>query len=315
MAPAAPPAGRRVGGGAVLGLLGFLVLAPPAFVLGPLAAFLALSRPGTWRERVWLAVAAALTVFWLAAPGELSHQVIRAASMGLAGAALAVVISGRRSSAFRSSVTAALAAALGTVAWAALLGVSFDSFRRGVEADLQAGYRELIGGRTDTGLPGPEAERFLASLGETAGAIAGLYPGLLFVLAVVGTLLAWGWTHRIAATPVGEPPGRFRDFRFNDHVVWGAIFTLALVIAPIGIAPRLIAANLLVAWVALYLARGLAIAVTFFAGSPLLMRVAVTLFGLLLQPFSSGALLAVGLADTWLDFRRRPPPPPGGRTT
>jgi hypothetical protein len=312
MTSAAPAEGRRAGIGAVLGLLAFLILAPPAFVLGPLAALLAISRPTTWRERIWLGMAVALTVFWLAAPGELPHQITRAAAMGLAGATLAVVIAGRPMTGFRTSVTATLAAALGTLAWAALLGVSFGAFRSGVEADLRASYQQLFGAGGE-GTLAPETERFAASLADSAGSMATLYPGLLAVLAAAGVLLAWGWTHRIAVRPPGEAPGRFRDFRFNDHVIWGAIFTLALALAPTGEAIRILAANLLVIWTALYLGRGLAVAVTFLAGSPLLLRGAAVIFAVLLQPFSSGALLAVGLADTWLDFRRRMPAAPGGR--
>lgn len=314
MESAAPSARRRAGAGAVLGLLGFLVLAPPAFVLGPLAALLALSRPATWRERVWLGMAVALTVFWLTAPGDLPHQVIRAASMGLAGATLAVVISGRPVRGLRAAVTATAAAVFGTVTWAAILGIGFETFRAAVEADLRAGYQQLFGPSGDAGVP-QETERLLASLGDSTGTMAALYPGLLTVLAALGVLMAWSWTHRIAERPVGLAMGPFRGFRFNDHVIWGAIFTLALAIAPAGPGVKLLAANLLVVWVALYLARGLAVVVTLVAGSPLPLRVAAVLFGLLLQPFSSGALLAVGLADTWLDFRRRPPPAPGGRAT
>ena len=29
------------------------------------------------------------------------------------------------------------------------------------------------------------------------------------------------------------PSGRFREFRFNDHLVWGAIFTLGMVLVPL----------------------------------------------------------------------------------
>ncbi|HUG28392.1 MAG TPA: DUF2232 domain-containing protein [Gemmatimonadales bacterium] len=312
MEAAAPSAGRRAGAGAVLGLLGFLVLAPPAFVLGPLAALLALSKPGTWRERVWLGMAVALTVFWLASPGDLPHQVIRAAGMGLAGATLAVVISGRPIKGFRAAITATMAAVFGTVTWGAILGIDFEAFRTAVESDLKAGYQQLFGPSGDAGVP-EETERLLTSLSESAGSMAALYPGLLTVLAAGGVLLAWSWTHRIAERPVGLAMGPFRGFRFNDHVIWGAIFTLALAIAPVGQGVKLLAANLLVVWVALYLARGLAVVVKLVAGSPLPVRVVSVVFGLLLQPFSSGALLAVGLADTWLDFRRRPPPAPGGR--
>lgn len=307
---AAPPPGRRVSAGAVLVLLGFLLLAPPVFVLGPLAALLAVSRPAAWRERIWLGAAVVLTSLWLAAPGDLPQQVIRAGGMGLVGGTLAVALTGRRTPPFRQAVTAAVAAALGTLTWGAVLGTSFTSFRDGVAANLRAAYQQLAAGRQAPSTP--EVDRLVQSLVDSAEATAALYPGMLLVLAVAGTMLAWNWLHRIAATPVGPLPGRGRDFRFNDHLIWGAIFTLAVWLAPVPEGLQLVAANLLVAWVALYLARGLAVAVTVLAGSPLALRLVAATFAVFLQPFSSGALLAVGLADTWLDFRRRPPPVPGG---
>jgi len=306
---AAPPPGRRVSAGAVLVLLGFLVLAPPVFVLGPLAALLAVSRPATWRERIWLGAAVVLTSLWLAAPGDIAQQVIRAAGMGLTGGTLAVALTGRRTPPFRQAVTATLAAALGTLTWGAVLGTRFSAFREVIAANLRAAYQQLGAGRSP---PSPEVERLVQSLVASADTAAGLYPGMMLVLAVAGTMLAWSWLHRIAGSPVGVAPGRWRDFRFNDHLIWGAIFTLALWLAPLPEGVRLVAANLLVAWVGLYLARGVAVAVAFVAESPLPLRVVAGLFAVFLQPFSSGALLAVGLADTWLDFRRRPPPVPGG---
>lgn len=311
MESAAPLGRRRAGAGAVAGLLGFLVLAPPAFVLGPLAALLALGRPGTWRERVWLGLAVAMTALWLAAPGELPHQVTRAAAMGLAGATLAVAISGREATGLRTAATATGAAGLGTVLWAGLLGVEFETYRAAVEQDLRAGYDQLVPAASTSA--SPETLDLARAIQESAGTMAVLYPGLLAVLAATGVILAWAWAHRIAERPLGRPLGRFRGFRFNDHLIWGAIFTLALALLPVGGGLAILAANLMVVWVALYLARGLAVAVSFLAGAPLLLRGSAILFGLLLQPFSSGALLAVGLADTWLDFRRRPPAAPGGR--
>lgn len=302
---------RRAGAGAVVVLLAFLLLAPPVFLLGPLAALLAASRPGTWRERAWLAATVVLTTLWLAAPGNLAQQVIRAGAMGLAGGTLAVALSGRRTPPFRQAVTAAVAATLGTLTWGAVLGTSFAAFRDAVAADLRAGY-QAMGGGGNGAAASPEVQRFVASLVESADAVAGLYPGALLVLAVAGSMLAWLWLHRIAVTPVGPAPVRFRDFRFNDHVVWGAIFTLAAWLAPVPGGVRLVAANLLVAWVGLYLARGLAVSVTFLAGAPLPMRVVAVAFAVPFFPFASGALLAMGLADTWIDFRRRSPPDTGG---
>lgn len=311
---AAPPPGRRVSAGAVLVLLGFLLLAPPVFVLGPLAALLAASRPATWRERIWLAATVVLTAIGLAVPGDLAQQVVRAAGMGLAGGTLAVVVARRATNPFRLAVTATVAAACGTLLWGAILGTTFEAFRAAVEADLRRGYTALMALQADRG-GSSEVQSFLASLADSAGMMAAYYPGVLLVLAVAGSMLAWLWLHRIAATPVGEAPGPFRAFRFNDHLIWGAIFTLAIVVLPTPPGLRLLGGNLLVGWIALYLARGLAVMVSMLAASPWLLKLGAAAFAVLLQPFSSGALLAMGLADTWIDFRRRPPPVPGGHAS
>jgi len=308
--PAAPPVARRTGAGGVLVLLGFLLVAPPVFVLGPLAALLAVSRPGNWRERIWLGAAVALSALWLGAPGDLSQQVVRAGAMGLAGGTLAVAIAGRDSAPFRMSVTAAVAAALGTLTWAALLGTRFSAFQEVVASALRAEYQALAA--QSAARSSPEMEQLVQTLLDSADLVASLYPGMLVVLGVAGCMLAWLWVHRISATPVGRAPGRFRDFRFNDHAVWGGILTLAVWLLPAPPLLHLVAANLLVAWCALYLIRGLAVATTLLAGSPWPMRVVAVLFAVPFLPFVSGALLAMGLADIWVDFRRRTPPVPGG---
>ncbi|MDZ4675447.1 MAG: DUF2232 domain-containing protein [Gemmatimonadota bacterium] len=307
---AAPSVARRAGAGGVLVLLGFLLVAPPVFVLGPLAALLAVSRPGNWRERIWLAAAVTLTALSLGAPGDIAQQVVRAGAMGLAGATLAVAVAGRQSDPFRQSVTAVVAAAFGTVTWAAVLGMRFAAFRDTIADALRAQYQALAAGSSASS--SPEMQQLVQSLVDSADMVASLYPGMLVVLGVAGCMLAWQWLHRIAATPVGRAPGRFRAFRFNDHVIWGGILTLAAWLIPAPEAVQLVAANLLVAWAALYLVRGLAVATSLLAGSPWPMRVVAILFGILFLPFVSGALLAMGLADIWMDFRRRTPPVPGG---
>lgn len=310
MDSAAPPVARRAGVGGILILLGFLLVAPPVFVLGPLAALLAVSRPGSWRERIWLGAAVALTALWLGAAGDISQQVVRAGAMGLAGGTLAVAIAGRDAAPFRMSVTATIAAALGTVTWASVLGTRFSVFQETVASALRAEYQALAA--QSASRSSPEMERLLQTLVDSADLVASLYPGMLVVLGVAGCMLAWLWVHRIATTPVGRAPGRFRDFRFNDHVIWGGILTLAVWLLPAPELVRLVTANLLVAWSALYLIRGLAVATTLLAGSPWPMRAVAVLFAIPFLPFVSGALLAMGLADIWMDFRRRTPPVPGG---
>jgi hypothetical protein len=58
--------------------------------------------------------------------------------------------------------------------------------------------------------------------------------------------------------------------------------------------------------------RGLAVLVTVGRRTPLAVLVAVAMVTVILLPFVLGGLTIVGLADTWLDFRRRLTPATGG---
>jgi O-antigen ligase len=125
--------------------------------------------------------------------------------------------------------------------------------------------------------------------------------------------LAWAWHHRISRRPFGSPPSPFREFRFNDHLVWGAIFTLGLLLVSVPAPVPAIAANLMVLWVGLYAVRGLAVLAALLAQAPMAFKAFAAVFAVLLVPVTVGACLAIGLADTWLDIRRRmTPPAPGG---
>jgi hypothetical protein len=66
-----------------------------------------------------------------------------------------------------------------------------------------------------------------------------------------------------------------------------------------------VGANLLLVWAVLYAVRGLAV---FAAGTrrvPTVVIATLSLIAMLLLPFVVGGLTLLGLADTWLDFRRR----------
>jgi uncharacterized protein YybS (DUF2232 family) len=68
---------------------------------------------------------------------------------------------------------------------------------------------------------------------------------------------------------------------------------------------RLLGANLLLVLGVLYAARGLAVVAAQSRGVSAPVRAILTLISLFLLPFVVGGLTLLGLADTWLDFRRR----------
>ena len=311
-APAAPVSGRRVSLGAVAVLAGFLLLAPPLYLLGPIALLTLLARPKTTREFFWLAVAAAGVSAALAGPAPLGAQLIRVSGIALAVLFALLAFRGRAalfSKAFASMVLAAVAVGV----WAALQGLHYADVESAFTEMLRVSYRSLV----DLGGTDPKSrqdlEDFVRPFLEAAPGIGRLMPGLLALEALGGLALAWLWHHRLSAIPLGVPPGRFRDFRFNDHLVWGAIFTLGLILVPLPAPVPAIALNLLVVWAGLYVLRGLAILCAILAPTPTLLKLLAAGFAFLLIPVALGACLALGLADTWLNIRGRlTPPVPGG---
>jgi uncharacterized protein YybS (DUF2232 family) len=94
-------------------------------------------------------------------------------------------------------------------------------------------------------------------------------------------------------------------FSFSDQLVWGWVVGLATALVPEPAALRLIGANLLLIWGALYATRGMAVFVAGARRTPKAVLAVLALVTVILLPFVVCGLMLVGLADTWLDFRRR----------
>ena len=309
---AAPVPGRRVTLGAAAVLVGFLLLAPPIYLLGPFALLTLVARPRTLRELFWLAAAGAGISAAMAGPAALGPLLIRVS--GLTVGAVFFLLSLRAvGPVFPRAMAAVVVGGVGIAVWAWLRGLSFTGIETAFTDMLRTSYRALIEmGGTDP-RSRSDIEAFVNPFIAKAPEIGRMMPGFLALEALAGSLLAWSWHHRISETPLGLPPGRFRDFRFNDHLVWGAIFTLGLLLAPMPSPVPAVAANLMVIWVGLYAMRGLAILAALLAPAPAPLRFFAAGLALLLIPVALGACLALGLADTWLDIRGRlTPPAPGG---
>jgi hypothetical protein len=284
----------------VLALAGYLLLAPPVFVFGPLAGLLLVSRPGTVREWVWMLGGVIWSVLWLQQVGGLGAQVARASAVLLSGTFLALTL-WRPSNRPGRALTATLAAGAGLLIWLQQLGIGWSQLVTGVDHDLSA-YQTALGEQWRSAGASPELVQRATDAMHSA---AQLFPGLLAIAGIAGLRLAWAWYHRLAARPLGAPPAPFRAFAFNDQLVWALVAALGLALVPVPEPWRLLGANLLLVLGTLYAVRGLAV---FLAQSG---RVAgplggvLTVIAMFLLPFVVGGLTLLGLADTWLDFRRR----------
>ncbi len=288
----------------MLALAGFLLLAPPILMLAPLAGLLLLSRPGTAREWVWIVGALAWCAVWLTQPGGLALQFTRAGAVLLTGTFLALTL-WRPSARFSRALIATTIAAAALIIWMWHLELGWPEVQHALEQNLWTYNRELMMRLTEAAGTRSGGESMLDEMSSLIRTVGSLYPAFLFLAGVAGLRLAWRWYHRIARSPLGPAPIPFTAFQFNDQLVWGWVVGLALSLLPLTPDGPLIGGNLLLVWSALYAARGLAV---FSVGSgrvsaPVIATVA--LVAVFLLPFVLAGLTLLGLADTWLDFRRR----------
>jgi hypothetical protein len=281
-------------------LAAYLLVAPPVFVLAPLAGLLLVSRPASLREWVWVIGLLIWCAVWLDQTGGMSVQWVRAAGVLVTGAYLALTL-WRPSPSISRALAATGLAGMALAAWMWNLGIHWDSVRRGIEIDLGEYRRALQAELKGAGAP----EDLFAQASAMIDTVSLLYPGLIVLAAIGGLRLAWVWYHRIATRPLGPAPRPFKDFAFSDQLVWGGVIGLALcLLAPTEVA-RVVGGNLLLVLAVLYATRGLAIFSASSIRVPPAVLAAVTLASMFLLPFVLGGLTLLGLADTWLDFRRR----------
>jgi len=290
----------------VLLFAGYLLVAPPMFVFGPLVGLLLLSRPATLREWVWVAAATSWSLLWLSEAGGLSGQFVRAAAVLVSGSYLALT-AWRPSNQLSRCLAATAGAGIALGGWMIGLGVRWTELRQSIQLDLAEIDR--LARAQWSGMSG--ATEALADLAGMADTLSMLYPGLLALAAIAGLRLAWSWYHRIAERPIGPAPAPFAAFSFNDQMVWGLVIGVALLLLPLpGV--RVIGDNLVLVWAVLYAVRGMAVFAAIAGRVPAPVLVALAAVTLLLLPFVLGGLTLLGLADTWLDFRRRLTPVTGG---
>jgi Predicted membrane protein (DUF2232) len=290
----------------VLLFAGYLLVAPPMFVFGPLVGLLLLSRPATLREWVWVAAATSWSLLWLSETGGLSGQFVRAAAVLVSGSYLALTV-WRPSNQLSRCLAAIAGAGIALGGWMIGLGVRWTELRQSIQLDLAEIDR--LARAQWSGMSG--ATDALADLAGMADTLSKLYPGLLALAAIAGLRLAWSWYHRIAERPMGPAPAPFAAFSFNDQMVWGLVIGVALLLLPLpGV--RVVGDNVVLVWASLYTVRGMAVFAAIAGRVPAPVLAALAAVTLLLLPFVLGGLTLLGLADTWLDFRRRLTPVTGG---
>ena len=154
----------------------------------------------------------------------------------------------------------------------------------------------------------------------TAMSSAGVmvFPALLALESLAALALAWATYHRFSRTRLGAPLRPLREFRFNDQLVWGLIVGLTIMLLPTLTSVSGVGKNLLVFFGALYALRGLGVLSWFMAPGSLgvtlgvgfvTLAIPIINFFVALGFIMLGiAALALGLGDTWADWRSRARP-------
>jgi hypothetical protein len=234
---------------------------------------------------------------------EIGWALLKAFTLGIAVAFGLLSLRGRLRVLTRSALSLTITI-LVLAGWCLYRGIGWTSIQGSFTTVMREAYRRLPELSSDPATQ-QQIRDLIAPALESVGTIARVLPGTVTLVALMGLALAALWQHRIARAPRGLPPAPFRAFRFNDHLIWGAIFTLTLMLLPLPPNGRTVAANLLVIWAGLYAARGLAVVSALLASAPLLFKVLVVILAVVVNPLALGGCLAIGLADTWLNIRGR----------
>jgi hypothetical protein len=286
-------------------LAGYLLLFPPLFVLGPLAGLLLASRPATLREWAWIGAAGLWLALSVAEPAGLALQAQQAWALFVT-AGFVVLMLFTRTGVVAGALGAVLAALALVTVWIQLLGIGWQEIQIAATHQGWEACRALLA--WGQGLSPARQEDLRASVDTLSAVVAmsaELLPAMLVLKMIPGLAIAWGWYHRLAARPTGWPGGSFADFRFNDQLVWVVVLGVAGIVLPVPAEVHDVLANLMVIAGGLYIGRGAAITWGPIQGLPGLVLLIIAAGVLFILPVALGGWFALGLADTWVDFRRR----------
>ena len=289
--------------------------------LAPLAGLLLVTGPVTAREWRWLIGTGAASLFWLVMSGGIADQVANATAVVMTGAFVASSIAEGRP-VFTRACWAVLIASVCVALWCAVWGIAWQDLELALTRQWWAVSRDLSIVAGPVVNQSTETRQFFERLADAGRPLAQLFPARLIVSGILGLVVAASWHQRITGRSLGPAAERLGDFRFTDHLVWVVILAVAVLLLPSfhlvqdladqsPVGGMLLftveywgpaAQNTLVVCGALYAARGAAVLSRFLRPVPAMILVVIATIFLL--PFAFIGLAAVGLADTWANFRR-----------
>jgi len=301
-----PPRGL---GRLVLVAVAFGLLVPAPLFAFPFAVMLAFSRPASRGEVIMASLAGGLSMWWLLQPGNPPDQALRAALLLSTAAFVLLARFGALSFTHRALIAIGVATA-GVTLFFVAFGWSWDQLHWWVISQrTQEGGQALAvlraGARGDSSAA--LIDNLQTVLARSAAFEADNYAAMTGLKLLAGLALATALYHRVATNPRGPALGRFRDFRFTEHLGWAAAIPLVIILLPDLIRAKVAAANMLLLVGALYALRGLAVAafVAGLAGTGPIATALVLMAAFFMLPVVIGGGILLGVLDAGMDLRRR----------
>lgn len=293
--------------------LGLAFVSPIALVAAPLALLLLFQRP-TRGEALLGSVLLALTAWSIAQPGG-GFDRFEAAWVCLLCGGVAIAL-GLRAQESRGRLVTSGLLAVGVAAVAGVILIAATAFSwselfwlAGRHYSQQA--RVVLGVFTTVLRDREDAAQTLtvlaSSLDSMVATVSQMLPGLVLLQSVAALTAAWALYRRIVRHPEGDPLPPLREFRFSDQLIWGVVFALVTLIVPGKAALHLIGGNLAMFFGGLYVLRGFGVvaAIAAAAGvSGVFGAAAAAVLTLFLLPLVLFGALALGVTDTWVDWRK-----------
>lgn len=259
------------------------------------------SAPASYNDlaRCWtLLVAGAFGVISLVSPTQrLFSRALSATGLALILALVVMTVAGRRPEQ-AERVFAEEFSRRGT-AYTAAVQAQLQAARTGGTEGVTPAVREFF-------------EQSVQQMSQMSRIATPLYPALLGLESLAAFALAWALYHRLSRSRLGPPLGPLREFRFNDQLIWGFVAGLVIVLLPNLASLHAAGGNLLLFFGSLYALRGFGVVAWLISrvrGGRMASTLAI-LGVVLFWPLVMPSALGLGLADTWLDWRRRPRPAP-----
>ena len=188
-------------------------------------------------------------------------------------------------------------------------GINLRSALDGIaEQTTHPRFKRVIVGLKNDVEAGKQFSTALFDMAGQAREMARLLPAGLVLASLAGLGLAWRGHFPLALKPFAAEPRRFTAFTFDDQAVWLVVASLTILLVLGKVTPpsiELVAMNVLAVMLCLYAYRGAAV---FRAGTGRPSALGVALYSvvaIVMFAFVASGLTVLGLADTWIDFRRR----------